>query len=392
MDDTKDIKSGEAGDSWSLTPISKHKAEILDDLFSRPLWRRSWVIQEVVLATKVKLHCGPCSLDWDSISTIENTDHNRRSLHITSTEHETRRRESYKSYLGGPAAALQRLRREHRSGIRLELEDILLLTRSHYCTAPQDKIFSILSLLSEADATNDLLQVDYTVSWTEVFRLAAAFILMKSQTLNLLSLATRSDIAPRLPSWIPNWTDLKFPHLEAKLYKADGGCPINTPIAFLGDGSSLAVDGIILDFLQAVDEDLIGTFTNEGLQAGVDRIDSGRIQQIPRGQTKTEVCWRTVLADHLLDANGNPHRISVERFDGLQSWNHLGEKQDFQTLAHFEGQRIVFALKGYIGFAASHVRIGDMVVILFGGRVPFVVRKTGHRFAERILCNLIGPW
>lgn len=39
-------------------------------LCSRPYWDRLWIIQEVVLASKLEVHCGSFNISWDAFSTV----------------------------------------------------------------------------------------------------------------------------------------------------------------------------------------------------------------------------------------------------------------------------------------------------------------------------------
>ena len=51
-----------------------------------------------------------------------------------------------------------------------------MVARHHFCSDPADKIFSLLGLLNEADAANQLLKVDYTEHLTLLFGLATQLI------------------------------------------------------------------------------------------------------------------------------------------------------------------------------------------------------------------------
>jgi hypothetical protein len=36
--------------------------------------------------------------------------------------------------------------------------------------------------------------------------------------------------------------------------------------------------------------------------------------------------------------------------------------------------------KGHLGLASKHVQTGDIIAILFGGQLPFVLRKVGNHY------------
>ena len=68
------IENG-AGHELDIEPTSdpsiEYNERLLIEVFSRPLWSRSWVIQEIVCAKKVTLHWGPHSLDWEDMRSID---------------------------------------------------------------------------------------------------------------------------------------------------------------------------------------------------------------------------------------------------------------------------------------------------------------------------------
>lgn len=41
----------------------------LGEIFSRPYWRRVWVVQEIICAKDIIVHCGPYSISWSDLST-----------------------------------------------------------------------------------------------------------------------------------------------------------------------------------------------------------------------------------------------------------------------------------------------------------------------------------
>ena len=209
-------------------PSIEYNERLLNEVFSRPSWSRSWAIQEIVCAKKVTLRWGSHSLDWEdmrSVDSLFNYDQTGVDIHPRAA-----------------AAALQRLRQDYLFGSSLELDDLLIVARHHFCSDRADKIFSLLSPLNEADAANQLLKVDYTKHWTLIFGLATQLILTKAQDLDILSYSVgwedqglrrwRMPQPPgiavdlsqppfRLSSWVPSWNKLGPPLLQVDLYSVD---------------------------------------------------------------------------------------------------------------------------------------------------------------------------
>lgn len=83
----------------------------------------------------------------------------------------------------------------------------LLSLLARFCrqlaTDPRDKIYSLLGMV-EPNSHNSL-RVDYTLTWTEVFRDAAIYVIGDRNDLEVLMYAGSSET--ELPSWVPDWLD-----------------------------------------------------------------------------------------------------------------------------------------------------------------------------------------
>jgi hypothetical protein len=55
----------------SRTILHDEEIAALDDILSRPIWLRSWLIQEIVVAKRVVVRCGPICMDWDDIRGLD---------------------------------------------------------------------------------------------------------------------------------------------------------------------------------------------------------------------------------------------------------------------------------------------------------------------------------
>ena len=350
-----------------------HSGHVLNDLFSRPYWRRSWVIQEIVCAKKVTLQCGPHSLDWEDMKSIDSL-YNHNAI-------DSRDRAA--------AVALQSLRQSYRFGERLGLDHLLFATRHHLCTNVEDRIFSLLSLLSKADAADPLLQVDYMKSWTLIFGLATQFILTKSQDLNVLSYAAERREEYDLPSWVPLWTRVESPPLNARLYRVDEGHGRAShprslhSIEFSRPGLALAVEGIFVDRVEKMIDYLPMLF----------QIDLDQIKKVPPGQTKIEVCCRTALADCIVGEDKQLERIGKDQFSFPQDWSQAEKIEhllDSPLLTHLKGRVFFVTGQGYLGSTHPRAREGDLVAILPSAKVPFVLRMVDEGFEEFKAYKLIA--
>ena len=374
---------------------SPHGAGILDELFSRPLWSRSWIIQEVVCAQQVTLHCGSISIDWDKMCNIANLPSYGRPHHLDGCQGLEASQLINENYKRAPAVALQQLRQGYLAGQRLELADLLQLARRHHCTAQHDKIYSILSLLPNSDAKSSLLKVDYNKTWEDAYSLAAEFIINKSQDLEILYWIDPMLKARGLPSWVPDWRHIVPPLLKVKLFNADAGYSRANLISFSEATSTITLDRTVVDCITNVDEEEVSYSLDKGVQGLVLRINQDLIDQVPADQNKFEACWRLILGDHVVDENEVPRRIRTSGIDPPQDRAQLEKIETrlrSQKYVHLRGQRFFYTEKGYVGSVASSAQVGDIVAILLGGKVPFVLRRGQHNEYGRKLFQMISPW
>ena len=176
---------------------------------------------------------------------------------------------------GAAVRAVGRLRREGlNSHGPLTLLDVLLLLRTSKTTDPRDKIYAFAGLAGTREELP--LQIDYKVSWQEVYRKACVQIISSCQSLDVL-LSCGSG-AEGLPTWVPNWDDPIMDHVqipksfgpELILMKDAPGTlqPMLTSTAFSGASKAssdhITIDGALLTvraaFTTKISECSIGNY------------------------------------------------------------------------------------------------------------------------------------
>lgn len=128
----------------------------LISLCSRPYWTRLWVIQEVVLASKIEIHCGRLNIPWEPFATafVENTE----ALD-----------ELYDS--GVAKLCRQRLAANKEMSSQNNRVSLLFLMHSHdraQCADVRDKIYGLHSFAPEC--CRIAVPVDYACSAYELCR------------------------------------------------------------------------------------------------------------------------------------------------------------------------------------------------------------------------------
>ena len=170
--------------------------KILEGFFRDEYWRRVWVIQEVAVATDVKIVVGESVIPWEDVAAVWA----RWTNEPESVPLETR------SYLNATHLA------EFRYRFQVKREPISLLDAMRWtyqaeATDPRDKIFALLGLCH--DGPNYVPVPNYKQPLEEIIADMSKGMMSFDRSLDLMcfkgtSLAEES----KLPSWTPNWVNL----------------------------------------------------------------------------------------------------------------------------------------------------------------------------------------
>lgn len=265
-----------------------------------------------------------------------------------------------------------------------------------------------------------LLAPDYSISVEKLFVELVGVQIRLTKTLDVLSyalfetLAGNSRSSLQLPSWVPDWT-LQIgsrlthllsvdQHLALRHYNASGG---RLPDFYIQDNSRAVSQGIVIDRIEASDMECSFS-TTEDRSVAMDAIcEARRLLELPiappesyEAAISTEITrWRDLcgsLAVHFEDAGGEPCRWSTAvGISGFKEYliSTPKEKAFRDALApNLSARRFIRTKKGYLGLVAAGSQRGDLVVVLAGGRKPFILReKTGDGTAGYSVCyRLIG--
>lgn len=164
--------------------VSKPSGDDFTEFTNRPWFFRTWVLQEVVNATKLLIQCGTLTLAWEAFR-----DHFDRT-HPTTPILEL-------------LTHVNLLRQTHDTNAAQFLLSILQATRPCLASNPRDRIHGILPLLQELDVP-EALKPDYSMQASAVFtRVANHLYSQLGPSLLRHTVETRSAT---LPSWVPEWS------------------------------------------------------------------------------------------------------------------------------------------------------------------------------------------
>ncbi|KAF5725073.1 heterokaryon incompatibility protein [Fusarium mundagurra] len=198
--------------------------EAIGKIFDRTYWNRSWIIQELVLPSRVTLRCGVYSTDWDvfakashniSTSPLKQFYDSRPAKGLPSSASSLKTSRNY----GVPAI----LDATKSTRAKRHWADVLLYTliRSRHCEATDlaDKAYALLGLikgLKGAEQLPPLLCPTYGTNSSpgKTYLDIATQLLTDCEDLLVLSCAEGfSNVklnGADLPSWVPDWS-VRYP-------------------------------------------------------------------------------------------------------------------------------------------------------------------------------------
>lgn len=436
-----EMASRDCRGSWSN--IEKHDWSALVELLIRPWFTRKWVVQETAMAQEVRLHvAGGVQLSWAHLTSIARKTHALGLLPLIS---ELIRPEHHKALaLGVYNIIIMDMISHWRAAGRGTLIDVVLVTRALSCSDHHDHIYGVLSCASEGP----LLDPDYALSVEETFKRFAKVMLTEVRSLKVLSLEPHKGdpIRPNvprnkteLPSWVPDLRRMS-PHVlvsnstRAPLFCAGG--PSNPVLSVSDDGCLLRCQGIIVDevfdFVPSLYELTMNEVPNPiessvlyAVEDPCPRSRHGRFQRWMRAcydlhyrqasvlnqERRKDAFSCALLCDQGSSAGGE---ASAEMVSATFEWVEYILSQDCSLSAE-QGlgktpeeehrlPKLRFAISrainerctmrnfsvttsGRLGQMPLGTEKGDLVCVLMGGEVPFIIRPTHHGSTSY---NLIG--
>lgn len=248
---------------------------------------------------------------------------------------------------------------------------------------PRDKLYSLLGISKQTYG----LMPDYDKSVTEVYVSLVQEIIDQTGILDILAMATISlsikaeeEEKLALPSWTPDW---RFPNPltelgSGQLYHASGNRKAEAE--FSDSGKQLSLFGIQADTIEKCGESRpngdLPPFAAWKSLAGANSRDS----TYSAGGSRKAAYWRTVFADQMEFKRLPAEEPSLPlHFRGVSS-----ERQDreieasitYFTAPHCFGRNFFVTKRGYFGLGAPSIEPGDLVCVIPGGAVPFVLHET----------------
>ncbi|KAF2190100.1 HET-domain-containing protein [Zopfia rhizophila CBS 207.26] len=322
---------------------------------------------------------------------------------------------------------LDDLRKAVRSRGGESLRKLLLISRTSAATDPRDRVYGLLGLL-EKDALDPgssvTVAVDYRKPTSEVYTDAMAHIFSRGDGPYFLSgvfLPGVSAVAPHipslppmtkqpdLPSWVPDFSrqvpdkatqpnGIRF-HPPATM-SASGAGTVCKNGRRLDDNRTLQVEGLLVDTIEQVMS--LGTTLDASIEnlAYLESVASDARQRpclfrpsvapLIQKFKNSEPLWRILISNKHFMSGYDPAPLSYERMYLSLLKQHAitaggdpnhhnpdrAQRSEYELcLQSGVGQQSFFTTKsGFIGTCVPDSRRGDIIAIVFGSPVPFVLR------------------
>ncbi|PVH69973.1 hypothetical protein DL98DRAFT_661395 [Cadophora sp. DSE1049] len=382
--------------------------------FHRDWFRRVWVVQELVLASRVRVICGTWDLSWEDIFSALETCLKHISVH-------PRPSLPLRQFLvhSNPAHALGTTRRMLKNA-KLSRDFCLLSLLEQFAhtsvTQERDKLFALLGIA--LDATDDVFNPDYSSSLETVVRRYADEFVRRGNAIELIYKAGASK-SYDFCSWIPKWTGRDHRRTISTWCGADGvfcasGATTPQTQSLPNDWSKLEVLGVQFDSITR----LCPTTTNEQDIISVVNtihamIDKACINGYLTGERPEDLKLKVPIGNAMAPCSDNiaPPDVDVilvqeenKPFNWAEEFSPIGSVQEMVNFLHkphdnrqrswkywttaatfaqrLSNGRFCVTKRGYVGIVPYEANIGDEICVFHGGAVPFILRRDSLRGSQ----------
>ncbi|KAH6990329.1 heterokaryon incompatibility protein-domain-containing protein [Ilyonectria destructans] len=411
------------------------------DFFDRPWFQRIWIVQEILPARKAIMLCGAQSVEWKVLQAAA------RWYHYKAAAISSRHRRSVNGVDLTVAMNLQWVSRygseflpellgqKTRAVFKWPLRRLLEQFRPRLATEAKDKVYALLGVSDlgisySSDIVN--FTVDYSQELKEVFALVTKAMIcngdVRQDDLDVIMTARRHNNEPGWPTWVPDWRmengygcewgvghplpasqDTTQSHQNGRHQVFDTGSPYTLGVegVILGRATYVSqhhhltpmlLEGGLFECHKACISTLMSYPTGENVEeAFALTVMAGKL---PDDITKNNMSLETYAKSHLEWARIIllPQDTEEQREARLQQSKELfklGFKNGWmQTLleAYCE-RRFYMTDTGYMGLGNHNMKNGDIIAVLFGLKVPCVLRprgdnpKDGYEFIGEAYCH-----
>ncbi|KFY27065.1 hypothetical protein V493_03716 [Pseudogymnoascus sp. VKM F-4281 (FW-2241)] len=382
-------------------------------LISRPWFSRRWVIQEIAKAPRATVVCGREFLSWNILANVYWSLYSTGLLGQVWASQTNVPGELTNIRAIATIANMELIRRDAIRGNFAPLLESVISTRVFECTDSRDVLYSLLGLAADVGSYGERVIPDYKLPVAEVYRRFVIGCIMGKGSLLSLSTLYIPPASPSLdlPTWVPDFSDLQDanPLMHQRIgtglpYRASGSSQqcvrlsIDEKILYAW-GKAVDVvtkTGLAIEEIPFVDdaEDVMLQRTRDWLSLCENIASFGTVDHSMTAD-RFEAFWRTMLLNLTANWDLAPPEYSgyFQQFldfvlnrgattpQGPQNllMENLSQIENALYL-HGVGWRMCVTKNGRLGKVLKSVEVGDVICVLYGGEVPYVIRPSvnGH--------------
>ncbi|KAF7544004.1 hypothetical protein G7Z17_g10296 [Cylindrodendrum hubeiense] len=411
------------------------------DFFDRPWFQRIWIVQEILPARKAIMLCGAQSLEWKVLQAAA------RWYHYKAAAIASRHRRSVNGVdltvamnvpwvvrHGAefiPELLGQKTRAVHKWPLRRLLEQF----RPRLATEAKDKVYALLGVSDMGVSySSDIVNftIDYSQELKGVFALATKAMIcngdIAQDDLDIMMTARRRNDEPGWPTWVPDWRlengqgcDWGIAHpLPTSLYNGPNRQNGRHQVFDTGNTYTLGVEGVVLGRATYTSQHhhVTQMLLNGGL-AECHEACMSTLTSYPTGEDLEEAFALTVMAGEL-PGEIKKNDMSLETYvKSYLEWAKilvmprdteeqrtarlkvahpllkLGFQNDWgqKLLEAYCERRFYMTDTGYMGLGNHNMKTGDIIAVLFGLKIPCVLRlrgknpEDGYEFIGEAYCH-----
>jgi hypothetical protein len=404
-------------------------------LLRRGWWSRVWTVQETILAKELTFIYGSRSFSYQVLEDACNNffAHSRgccKDIYDGPSK-------DVLLWFHGSMVSIFNLSKFRRS-LPLDLLEVSMFYRSRDATVSHDKIFAFLGL----SETVENIVVDYNSPLPQCFIDNTVTMIQMSKTLDVFGhlCNPKPEIMSRynyqaskrlegLPSWVPDWRQyVKSALLESLNQRSTWNSMFHASKDTNAEASisqgNLCLSGLEIDRISVVGEvrdettgvtmiqrDLAESWRTLALDgkdpeslyiAGDSLEEAFRLTMCtnvtalandqgvgtPRSPSKRtaghvfdrllfEIWWSQVIREDRFQVfKAEDYELHHQFIDNI-SIEQIETQGSVITMAT-EQRRFIITEKGYLGLAPFQAEVGDLVYVLFGGKTPYILRKSSE--------------
>ncbi len=392
-----------------------------------------WVLQEVTYAKKATIYAGSAKCDWDTIAAITRW----LSIYDVAIFADIRENICALTTVDFIWKLSKLINHPHKLPLP-RLVDVLAQSRLCQSTFAIDKVYGILGLVCDEDATR--IPIDYRLTAADLYQKIAISELSRIG-LGILYYCTKPAEASAVacPSWVPDWSKPCYHDSYTTLRYRYSAAGSSAP-QFRVEGPKFIVKGRLVDTIQAVEfmrgipagsepdteaerkgetfedsekdthnaplADFKMTPDNQNSDAELDAKILKNNTWFPNvmkiafpGGTITaesyEALWRTCCCNRTIDGEvpGQDFADSFADWTKAMMGLKLRDFEEFQRKARrfmesfsrsCNNRRFFRSREGRYGWGPDQTRNGDIVCVFEGAAVPFVLRPVSDGCFEII--------